>query len=59
MRIATIIMQVNFLPPDFVIRLSDHNGQQQRMHDLTKISQNENPTIPSNIKVVIWIIKYE
>jgi hypothetical protein len=50
---------VSFLPPDCITRVSGLDSQQQRKSGLTKISQNDNSTIHTNIKVVSWVKKYE
>jgi len=49
----------SFLPPDCITRVSGQDSQQQRKRGLTKISQNDNSTIHTNIKVVSWVKKYE
>jgi len=37
------------------IRLHGQDSQKQRTHGVTKISQNENSPILTNIKVVSWV----
>lgn len=50
--IATVIVQLNFLPPGCATRISGKDSQQQRTSSLTKISLHENSTVPTKIKVV-------
>jgi hypothetical protein len=47
------------LPPDSAIRVSGQDSQQQKTRGLTKISQYENSTTHTNIKVVRWFTKYK
>ena len=49
------MLEVSFLLPDCVTRVSGHDSQQQKTSALTKISQHENSTIHASIKVVIWV----
>jgi hypothetical protein len=49
------MLQVSLLPPDCITTVSGKGSQQQRTGGLTKISQHENPTIHTNIKVVSWV----
>jgi hypothetical protein len=50
---------VSFLPPHCITRVSGQDNQQQRTRGLTKISQNDNSTVHTNIKLVGWVKKYE
>jgi hypothetical protein len=53
------MMQVTFLLPDCIIRVSGQDSQQQRTQGLTKSNHCENPTIHTNIKVISWVTKYK
>jgi hypothetical protein len=59
LRLATIMMSVIFLPADCVTRVRGQDSQQQRTQNLIKISQHENSTFHTNIKVVSWVTMYK
>jgi hypothetical protein len=51
-------LQYGFLSPDGITGVSQ-DSQKQRTQSLTKISQLENLTIHTKIKVVGWVTKYK
>jgi len=49
------MLEVRILPPDCVTRVNSQDSQIQKTSGLTKISQHENSTIHTSIKIVIWV----
>ena len=53
------MMWVSSILPDCLTRVSDQDSKQQKTWHFTKISQQENSTVQTNIKVVSWVTKYK